>query len=192
MALIPNQSAHEELSRFFAIAADAENISMMKMPRCAVDALWHVYMTNPTQYIRFSAQHAGVYFEHMPGNGHEEMQWVPEYERRYGRLSRIWFTDASGAVDEAACSDYVSRGKMIASWDCGPIVPEVSRKIQIEIESLKKVIEINRKIDILKDIPLPGTEQIEKIDDTTLIDSIKDKIDRFNIEEIKKKYPPKP
>jgi len=186
-----NQVARDELSRFFAIATDAEDISAMKMPRGAVDALWHSYMANPSEYIRFTAQHAGVYFEHMAGSGHEEMTWVPEYERRYGRLPKIWFTDDSSVVDEEAYSGYVSQGKLIASWDCGPLVTEVARKIQLEIGNLKKVLDINRKIDILKDIPLPGVEQLEKIDDATFIDSIKEKIDRFNIDEITKKHPPK-
>jgi len=187
----PNQAAHDELSRFFAIAADAEDITTMKMPRGAVDALWHSYLAYPSEYIRFTAQHAGVYFEHMAGNGHEEMTWVSEYERRYGKLPKVWFTDDAGVFDEQAYADYMSKGKLIASWDCGPIVPERGRKIQGEIENLKKIIEINRKIDILKDIPLPGIEQMEKINDTIVIDSIKEQIDRFNIEEIKKKYPPK-
>lgn len=180
--------AQRELQKFFALTAKAIDTDEMKMPRGIVDSAWHSLQLDSSEYIRFCAESAGTYVEHVQGSGCTEMLWVTRYEAEYGPLDELWFTDENGELNKAAYDEYVRSGKMIASWDCGPVLPDKGRSIQDEIDNLRKVIDINKKVTDLNDINIPGVDKIQKIDDAAIIDSIKEKIDRFNIEKIREKY----
>lgn len=146
-------------------------------------------MDDDNKYIRFCAEAAGVYVEHAPGQGTSEIKWVQRYENTYGRLPQVWFTRDDGTFDSEGYDKYLKTGVMIASWDCGPVLPDKGKSIQSEIDKLKTIIDINKKIEDLNQVNLPELEQIKKIDEAAVINSIKEQIDKFNIEKIKQKYP---
>ncbi|MEF8727522.1 MAG: hypothetical protein V5B34_04845 [Accumulibacter sp.] len=184
-------AAKQELHKFFSLIPDVTDLGSMKMPSCVVDDEWHELMRNEQDYILFCSESAGSYIGHAPGNGQSEIEWVGAYEKRYGKLPHIWFTQKNGFFDENGYQKYQDTGVMIASWDCGPVMPDKGKAIQSDIDNLKKIVEINKKISQLNEIPIPELEKMEKIDESTILNSIKEKIDRFNIEKIKEKYPKK-
>ncbi|MFI5722857.1 hypothetical protein [Streptomyces cyaneofuscatus] len=110
-----------ELGRFLAVAGQqfADGGGPAEMFSRAVDAAWHQMLGTP-DYEAFSTEHAGTVLGHREMNGSGAIGWVAAYERTYGPLPEIWFTDADGVLDECALALYKETGKVVAEWDCGP------------------------------------------------------------------------
>ncbi|WP_024756050.1 hypothetical protein [Streptomyces exfoliatus] len=110
-----------ELGRFLSIAQQRfdRRESPAEMFSPAVDAEWHKLLGTP-DYAMFSTEHAGTVLGHREVQGSGPIAWVAAYEEAYGPLPDIWFTDADGALDQAAVSRYRETGTVVAEWDCSP------------------------------------------------------------------------
>ncbi|MCP3930945.1 MAG: hypothetical protein GY705_17810 [Bacteroidetes bacterium] len=188
MNLYANNPSQNELGKFLSLVSDVERIEDLMMPSCIVDGEWHDIREKPVDYAIFCNKVTGTYVEHQPGGGVSEMKWVPKYEERYGKLPKAWFTSTDGTFDELGYEEYLKTGKMICSWDCGPIVPEMVNKINKDIEKLKKIREINKKIDDLGGLGIADLGDLQNVDEDELVESIKEKVDRFKIDKIKEKH----
>lgn len=178
------QILNQELGRFFQVAKKL-NYEKCYMPSGIIDEYWHELLKTPSDYINFSVTNTGEYVEHLKGGGLDELEWVKIYEEMFGQLNKVWFMNSTGKVDNILYSTYLNTNKVYASWDCGPIVPDMGKKINEDLEYLRKIKELN---DLFDKINEKGEgEKIPKIDEDTFIENIKKKIDKFNIDEIKKR-----
>ncbi|MFF3214289.1 hypothetical protein ACFYYB_26935 [Streptomyces sp. NPDC002886] len=111
-----------ELSRFLTITghrlAAGQNTPQTFSP--AVDAAWHDLLGTP-QLDTLCLETAGQPIRHLANNGYGPIAWVTDYERAYGPLPEIWFTDADGNLDPGLLARYRSTGTVVAEWDCSPI-----------------------------------------------------------------------
>ncbi|MFJ9886597.1 hypothetical protein ACIQRW_12130 [Streptomyces sp. NPDC091287] len=112
---------HRELGRFLAVAGQqfTDGGGPAEMFSRAVDAAWH-QMLGSHEYEAFSTEHAGTVLRHREMNGSGLIGWVTTYEKAYGPLPEIWFTNADGLLDEGALARYKETGNVVAEWDCGP------------------------------------------------------------------------
>lgn len=117
------RQATQELKKFFQLV-NMIDVEKYKMFSGAVDAVWHELLKDPDAYAAFREE-AGVVenIGHMPGSGFGVIQWIQDYHQRYGKLTPIWFTDASGVLDEKSYNAYLSTDVVVAAWDCGVMVP---------------------------------------------------------------------
>jgi hypothetical protein len=182
-----DQEARTELAKYFSLIGSSQPPGDLPMPAGLIDETWHNLMKQEAEYDRFCMDQVGFVVGHESGGGRKEIPWVKSYEERFGRLSKLWFTSKDGVFDSKSYGDYLSTGTYIASWDCGPVVPEMVKRINNDIERLKKVREINDKIDDLGGI-IPDLDSINVVDEDDLIESIKKKIDKFNIDRIKERH----
>jgi len=173
-----------ELQKFMIVAKEL-NFKNCQMPKCIVDDYWHNLIKEPNKYLLFTATSTGLYVEHKESNGFGEISWVKKYEELFGKLDKVWFTSSTGKFDEVSFKSYYENGKMIASWDCTPAIGGVIKKINDDLENLKKIEEVNEIIRKINENP--ENENVDEINTQIIIDSIKNKIDRFNIDEIKKR-----
>lgn len=118
------QTALNELSKFFALAAD-QPTSRMEMFSPAVDAVWHTLLERPVEYAEFCrAATGGARVDHDSAKGLGDISWIPDYESKYGPLNDVWFMDEHGRLDESLRSAYRGSGNVITAWDCNPAVVE--------------------------------------------------------------------
>ncbi|CAM5678115.1 MULTISPECIES: hypothetical protein [Streptomyces] len=110
-----------DLGRFFSVAAErlAAGHAVVEMFSGAIDAEWHRFLDDP-EYAAFSTDLAGGVLGHVAAAGAGEISWVAVYEKRFGMLSEVWFTDADGTVDAGALARYRETGAVVAEWDCSP------------------------------------------------------------------------
>ncbi|MBI2477758.1 MAG: hypothetical protein HYV60_03650 [Planctomycetia bacterium] len=87
-----------------------------------VDAFWHEFVQDEGEYQAFCVKQAGVVIDHVEMETDVSMLgWVDHYEAEYGPLDEIWFSDASGELDQEAYQDYLDRRSPVrASWNCTP------------------------------------------------------------------------
>ncbi|MEU7023738.1 hypothetical protein ABZ990_24200 [Streptomyces sp. NPDC046203] len=113
---------HHELGRFLAVAAQrfARGEGPAEMFSGAVDAEWHRLLST-SGYAEFSTTHAGAVLGHREMNGSGPVGWVSAYEKAYGPLPEVWFTDGHGTLDADAFARYRKTGTVVAEWDCGPV-----------------------------------------------------------------------
>ena len=90
-----------ELARFFAVAA--EGAQMCPMFSNYIDQAWHTLLATPDSYTHFLG--------HQESQGDGPIPWVSDYEARFGKLSPLWFADATGAVDQTAYAAYRATGE---------------------------------------------------------------------------------
>lgn len=188
MNLQTQNPVQNELGKFLSLVSDVDKIEDLMMPACIVDGEWHDIRESAVEYAVFCNEVAGTYIEHQPGGGMSEMKWVPKYEEKYGKLPKSWFTSIDGVFNEQSYEEYLKTGKMICSWDCGPVLPEMINKINKDIENLKKIREINKKIDDLGGLGIPDLGDLQNVDEDELVESIKEKVDKFKIDKIKEKH----
>ena len=180
------KEAQQELAKFFQLTA--ENPDEMLMPRCLVDHAWHELMEDADRYETFCMESVGMReIGHNPGGGYAKIRWVERYEEKHGKLNKVWFTSEDGSFNQSAYEEYLNSGELIASWDCGPVIPEIVNRINKDIDNLGKIKEINKKIDDLVGI-IPDLDKIERIDEDAIVDSIKEKVDKFKIDKIKERH----
>ncbi|MFF2143151.1 hypothetical protein [Kitasatospora sp. NPDC058190] len=121
-----------ELGRFFSIAARFLDTGQTapQMFSTAIDAAWHRLLEDPEAHAAFTTQHAGRLLRHSPVKGEGFISWITAYEKAYGPLPQIWFTEADGSVNTEALARYRETGQVWAEWDCSPapgdgdVVPE--------------------------------------------------------------------
>lgn len=105
-----------ELARFFAITADSAQ--MCAMFSHYIDQTWHTLLSTPDSYAHFSREACGQVLGHQESLGDGRIPWVSDYEARFGKLSPLWFADATGTVDQAVYAAYRETGEVFHSWDC--------------------------------------------------------------------------
>ncbi|MFJ4697829.1 hypothetical protein ACIP5N_06680 [Streptomyces sp. NPDC088768] len=113
-------TASIELARFFTLAGQSpEDAPMPGMFSGAVDAEWHRVLNQP-EYRGLCLATAGKVLVHVPLRGSGPVAWVGDYEKQWGALPEIWFTDENGVVDRVSYDAYRKTGDVVAAWDCGP------------------------------------------------------------------------
>jgi hypothetical protein len=109
-----------ELVRFFQVSRSTDQICQMFSPY--VDSYWHaVEARNPRSFQSFCEREIGCEIEHRELIGEGVINWVSEYERRFGKLSQVWFMNAEGLVDQSMIDRYDSGHGIYACWDCHPM-----------------------------------------------------------------------
>lgn len=111
-----------ELARFFAVAVDSAQVCPMFSTY--IDQAWHTLLATPDSYAQFSWEACGQVLGHQASLGEGRIPWVSDYEVRFGKLSPLWFADATGAVDQTAYASYRATGETFRSWDCNPTTNE--------------------------------------------------------------------
>ncbi|MDQ3760566.1 MAG: hypothetical protein M3460_02355 [Actinomycetota bacterium] len=105
-----------ELARFFTVAVDSTQ--MCPMFSRFIDQAWHTLLCTPDSYTHFSREACGQVLGHQESLGDGRIPWVSDYEARFGKLSSLWFADATGTVDQTAYTGYRATGEVFRSWDC--------------------------------------------------------------------------
>jgi hypothetical protein len=108
-------AAREELAKFFAIAAMAEEAPGMFS--AYIDAEWHRFASSDG-YPAFCEQAAGRRVTHDGTCGEGAVAWVELYHQAYGALPAVWFADDDGVVDDGAYARYVDTRTVHGSWNC--------------------------------------------------------------------------
>jgi hypothetical protein len=117
------QTALVELGKFLSLCS--EGVKNLVMPSTFVDNVWHELHQNERAYNEFCHKHAGSYIEHLEDEGQGTVQWVNEYEERYGSLPSVWFMNEKGEIDNQAYNQYLKTGIWErASWRCRPKDPD--------------------------------------------------------------------
>ncbi len=117
-------TALRELQRFLKVAESYQDETGKQafMPACPVDTQWHQLLNSkPSEYGDFCQNAVGRDIRHMPAKGKGNIQWTRTYERLYGPLPEIWFSDIDGSLDVASQKKYINTGVFYASWDCVPL-----------------------------------------------------------------------
>lgn len=110
--------ARDELRKVFRLAAENIYIEMFSE---GIDAVWHQMLEDESSYEAFSmAATDGLIIGHAPTTGAGTVQFIESYERRYGKLPRIWFYNAEGQFDQAGYDQYLQTGNVISRWICTP------------------------------------------------------------------------
>ncbi len=120
----------EELGRFFQVAdIEARGGTYhcdISMPDCAVDSYWHA-LSETSECDELTRSLTGAEFDHIndydlfpESRGEGVIKWASTYERLFGALNRVWFTDENGNLNEAAYSRYMNGEVPKASWVCNP------------------------------------------------------------------------
>lgn len=115
-AEVDRSDALTELARFFAITA--ESAQMCPMFSSYIDQTWHTLLSTPDSYAHFSREACGQVVGHQESLGDGRILWVSDYEANFGKLSPLWFADATGTVDQTAYAAYRATGEIFRSWDC--------------------------------------------------------------------------
>lgn len=117
MHSVSYDAAKLELKKFLQLAETSGFIPMFSK---YIDKTWHDMSVDHLIYKDFCDNLGVTAFEHLPLNGSGNIEWVPAYEQRFGKLTAEWFTDENGVVDGEAYQLYEQSGKVWACWDCGP------------------------------------------------------------------------
>jgi hypothetical protein len=111
-----------ELDKFFVVAKQYFNETGQRanMPSCVVDSCWHELMEDDAQYVTFTQKAVGGRVEHLENKGFGLIEWVPVYERLFGKLANPWFVAPEGNAEAKAKAGYEQSGDLRMSWDCTP------------------------------------------------------------------------
>ncbi|MFF0292394.1 hypothetical protein ACFYST_02565 [Kitasatospora sp. NPDC004614] len=123
LTIIEPDAAIGELGKFFTIAGQffEAGLPAPKMFSGAIDLAWHRLTEDPSEHDAFTVKYAGRRLQHVEGGGECFIDWVGAYEKAYGPLPEIWFTDADGELDAEALGRYRITGTVWAEWDCSPV-----------------------------------------------------------------------
>lgn len=128
--LVDRSDAVDELRKFFTLSSElGPGLTMFSE---FVDAQWHSLLGDPDSYEAF-CQDLGVdAFGHVPSgdvNPIVVVEWIDEYESRWGDLPLVWFADEGGVTDEDAYADYLDTHTVVAAWRCSPSTGSVARAV---------------------------------------------------------------
>lgn len=113
--------ARNELARFFKLTVELN--SGLTMFSDYIDRAWHELLEDESEYTAFCEESCGKMMGHVPSGADNpivEVEWIGEYEARYGTLPEAWFMDASGILDSDSYTDYLTSHSVVASWKCSP------------------------------------------------------------------------
>ncbi|WP_299609603.1 hypothetical protein [uncultured Tateyamaria sp.] len=115
-------AAEAELGKFLAIAKIRQDAGKGEnyMPGGLIDEVWHGKLKDKTVYAKFCQSHTGKVLAHNPNAGFGTLEWVSDYESRFGPLHKVWFADVAGRIDTDGLAEYRRTGTYITSWDCTP------------------------------------------------------------------------
>lgn len=122
MEKIEISTAENELLKFLSIGK-AYHLTKQRpvfMPVCVVDQAWHALLLDTKRYHTLTTRTIGSKVLHLEQSGEGYLEWVSEYEKRFGKLSKLWFTSSDGQFDPVAYDRYSKTGKIYTSWDCTP------------------------------------------------------------------------
>src|SRR4051812_45550930 len=113
------QTALVELGKFINLCS--EGVKNLVMPSAFVDNVWHGLIHDEEKYKDFCHQHADSVIKHLEDKGEGTVQWVKDYEERYGSLHPVWFMNDKGEINNQAYTQYLNSGIWErASWRCRP------------------------------------------------------------------------
>jgi hypothetical protein len=126
-ATLDKEEAREELGKFLQLASDLG--PGLKMFSNFIDHEWHTLLQDPAAYKAFCAEKRTIVWEHSPNVAPAiaVIEWIGEYESRWGDLSAAWFANTDGSIDQDAYQDYLDSHKVVAAWDCNPSTGSVAR-----------------------------------------------------------------
>jgi hypothetical protein len=107
----------DELRKIFNLTAQGIYVEMFSE---GIDQVWHELIEDKETYEAFSKEACGYIIGHGENKDEGLVSFVEAYERRYGKLPRIWFFDANGVFDENRYAEYLSTGNIISAWVCNP------------------------------------------------------------------------
>jgi len=117
-------SAFQELGKAFKLCSEGVEVQMFSM---GIDSVWHQMIDQkPLEYREFCNSSCGAKIEHTPITGEGEISFIAEYERCYGQLPKIWFTDERGEFLSELYGEYIKTNMIIASWNCSPAVEKMT------------------------------------------------------------------
>jgi hypothetical protein len=120
--------AFEELVKFMAIAADNDGKSEMWSEY--IDEVWHREIRKDNG--KYLETRAGIgKIQHVEDSGEGQVSWIDKYHERFGALDKTWFLDKSGNVRSDLFEHYKRTNTIIASWGCGPVLPDPNSKREI-------------------------------------------------------------
>src|SRR6218665_3463988 len=123
-----------ELDKFFVVAKEYFNETgkTANMPSCVVDSCWHELMEDDAQYASFTNRSVGGRIEHMENKGFGVIEWVPIYERMFGKLANPWFVAPEGKPIVELKAEYGQEGDLRMAWDCTPLIDCPKERVQYE------------------------------------------------------------
>ena len=125
-AILDKSDAQAELGKFLKLADELG--PGLKMFSTFIDMEWHQLVGDRAAYAQFCATSGTTVWEHKPNEAPviSKIEWVPDYESRWGDLPPAWFADETGVVDDDAYQDYLDSHEVVASWDCSPSTGSVA------------------------------------------------------------------
>lgn len=113
--------ARKELAKYFQLIT--ENKISLCMFSDYIDKEWHEMLKDAEDYKGFCIQSCGQVIKHIPSHvkgasGHGDIDWVPLYESKFGKLDESWFKDSEGVTNQVVFDYYNRTGKILASWKC--------------------------------------------------------------------------
>lgn len=125
---LERSDAQAELAKFFALTTELDK--SLTMFSEFVDKAWHDLLDDPVSYESFCLEECGRVLSHIPSDPHSNpivvVEWVGEYEERFGQLPPVWFADEHGVVQEDSYRDYLDSHTVVASWRCTPSTGSVA------------------------------------------------------------------
>ena len=118
MIKIKENEVKKELGKFFTLTK--ETTEDLKMPGGIIDEYWHEMLKDTNRYSEFCEKYAGYYVIHVEAGGVDVLDWVKRYEKEYGKLNKLWFTDKNGFFKGSEYEEYEKTGIVKMSWDCKP------------------------------------------------------------------------
>lgn len=119
---VKNEAALQELGRFFKLSVELRK--PLTMFSGYVDAAWHEMEKEPGYFAEFCARTAGQPIGHVPSgpgpNPIVEIEWLNEYEAKYGPLPEMWFADEDGTINDVLYGIYRRTGRVQDAWRCNP------------------------------------------------------------------------
>lgn len=114
-------AARDELRKFFQVAVIflKKTGKVAGMAKCYVDSYWHKLIENKAEYAEFCRDAIGCHVVHLEAKG--DMGWISIYEKHFGPLPPVWFTDLEGVIESEKYARYI-KGSIPAldSWQCTP------------------------------------------------------------------------
>ncbi|MFS2039838.1 hypothetical protein [Agrobacterium tumefaciens] len=135
MTNISDQTLDEELGKFFELHCSLNR--SIEMWSGKIDKYWHEILGS-SSYEEFCIKNCGRMVEHDRSEGYGEVSWIADYEARFGTLPKVWFLASDGTFDQHVYDEYARTGRIVASWDCGPVMPDSKKKGPAQPASTKE------------------------------------------------------
>ena len=98
-----------ELNKFSILCSETEEC--LPMFSNLIDARWHKLLSSSN--IKLPTHDPTV-----RSNGPEQINWIKDYERKFGRLNICWFINGNGYIDSISYNAYIKSGCVCAEYNC--------------------------------------------------------------------------